>query len=110
MFDDEVLGKFEFEIWRELDREEKAFLRRRYSHLTEQQLTDLFKKLSSIHTGEMAPYYIMRYGFYEGHTDYRADPIAMAWIFGLRSIQQIESVFDGKLYEVLTQHFTREDR
>jgi hypothetical protein len=108
LFDDEILGKFEFQIWRELDRDEKAFLRQRYSHLNEEQLADLFKKLSFIHTGEMAPYYIMRYGFYEGHTDYRADPIAMAWIFGLRSIEQIESVFDGKLYEALTQHFTRE--
>ena len=37
------------------------------------------------------PFYIMRYGFYEGHTSYRADPIAIACIFGLRSLQQIES-------------------
>jgi hypothetical protein len=55
----------------------------------------------------MVPYYIMRYGFYEGHTDYRADPIAIAWIFGLRNIEQIEAAFDGGLYETLTQYFTR---
>jgi hypothetical protein len=61
----------------------------------------LIKKLSDIHTAEMAPYYIMRYGFYEGHTDYRADPIAIAFIFGLRSLDEIESVFKGKLYKIL---------
>ena len=107
LFDDEVLGKFQFEIWRELDRNEKAFLREEYSHLSEQQMAEFFKKLSHIHTGEMAPYYITRYGFYEGHTDYRADPIAIAWIFGLRSLEQIEAAFEGTLYEALTQHFTR---
>ena len=32
--------------------------------------------------------------FYEGHTDYRADPITIAWIFGLRNIEQIEAAFD----------------
>ncbi len=56
----------------------------------------------------MVPYYIMRYGFYEGHTSYRADPIAIACIFGLRSLQQIESAFEGRLSEVLTTHFTVE--
>ena len=50
---------------------------------------------------------IMRYGFYEGHTDYRADPIAVAWIFGLRSLEQIEATFEGNLYNILVQHFTR---
>ncbi len=55
----------------------------------------------------MVPYYIMRYGFYEGHTDYRADPIAVAWIFGLRSLEQIESAFEGNLYNILVDHFTR---
>jgi len=68
----------------------------------------MLKKLSHIYTGEMLPYYIMRYGFYEGHTDYRADPAAIAWIFGLRSLEQIEAGFSGRLDEVLTQHFTRE--
>ena len=53
--------------------------------------------LSSFHTGEMVPYYIMRYGFYEGHTGYRAEPIAIAFIFGLKSLEQIESAFEGRL-------------
>jgi hypothetical protein len=60
-----------------------------------------------VNIGEMVPYYIMRYGFYEGHTDYRADPVAVAWIFGLKSLEQIEAVFPGRLEDVLTQHFTR---
>jgi len=46
----------------------------------------------------MLPYYIMRYGFYEGHTDYRADPIAIAFIFGMRSLEEIEAAFEGRLY------------
>lgn len=109
LFDDEILGMFQFDLWRELDQDEKAFLREKYSHQTDHQMTELFRKLSHIHTGEMAPYYIMRYGFYEGHTDYRADPIAIAWIFGLRNIRQIDATCHGKLYEALTEHFTRED-
>ena len=55
----------------------------------------------------MAPYYIMRYGFYEGHTAWRADPIAIAFVFGLRRLEDIEAVFPGDLYNVLTGHFTK---
>ena len=108
LFEDEILGRFEIDIWRELSPEERAFLRQKYPNLTEQQMAELIKKLSNIHSGEMVPYYIMRYAFYEGHTDYRADPIAIAFIFGMRSLEQIEAAFEGRLYEVLTQHFTRE--
>jgi hypothetical protein len=107
LFDDEILGMFQFEIWREPDQDEKAFLHEKYSNLSQEQMAELIKKLSYIHTGEMVPYYIMRYGFYEGHTDYRADPIAIAWIFGQKSLEEIEAAFEGKLYEALTQHFTR---
>jgi len=56
----------------------------------------------------MSPYYIMRYGFYEGHTDYRSDPITIAFIFGLRDLEEIENVFHGNLDQVLTNHFTNE--
>jgi hypothetical protein len=110
LFDDEILGMYQIEIYRELDQDEKAFLRSKYAHLSKAEMTDLFKKLSYIHTGEMVPYYVMRYGFYEGHTDYRADPIALAWIFGLKSLEQIETAFEGRLYETLTQQFTRETK
>jgi hypothetical protein len=108
LFDDEILGNFQIEIWRELNQDEKAFLRKKYPDLTKDQMAALLKKLSYIHTGEMLPYYIKRYGFYEGHTDYRADPVAIAWIFGLKSIEQIEAAFPGRLDKVLKQHFTRE--
>ena len=107
LFDDEILGMYQFEVWRDLNPEEEAFLRSKYAHLDDEQMAAFFHVLSHIHTGEMVPYYIMRYGFYEGHTDYRADPIAIAWIFGLRSLKEIESVFEGNLHNVLIQHFTR---
>jgi hypothetical protein len=71
-------------------------------------MAELKKQLTSLHFSEMVPYYIMRYGFYEGHTDYRADPIAIAWIFGLKSLEEIEETFKGKLYEALTKHFTKQ--
>ena len=108
LFEDEILGKFQIEIWREPDQHEKAFLREKYPDLTNDQMAAMLKKLSHIYSGEMVPYYIMRYGFYEGHTDYRADPVAIAWIFGIRSLDQIEAAFVGRLDEVLTQHFTQE--
>ena len=108
IFNDEILGKFEIEISREPNQDEKAFLREKYPDLTKDQMAAFVKKLSCIHTGEMVPYYIMRYGFYEGHTDYRVDPVTIAWIFGLRSLEQIEASFPGRLDKVLTQHFTRE--
>ena len=73
LFDDEIMGKFQIEIWRQPDRDEKAFMREKYPNLTKDQMAAFLKKLSNIHTGEMVPYYIMRYGFYEGHTDYRAE-------------------------------------
>jgi hypothetical protein len=108
LFDDEILGMYQFEMWREPNQDEKAFLREKYSNLSQEQMTELIKKLSYIHTGEMVPYYIMRYGFYEGHTDYRADPITIAWLFAQKSLEEIEAAFEGKLYEALTQHFTRQ--
>ncbi|MBN2592557.1 MAG: HEAT repeat domain-containing protein [Sedimentisphaerales bacterium] len=108
IFDDEIQGMFQIEIWREPDQNDKTFLRKKYPDLTEDQMAGLLKKLSHIFSGEMVPYYIMRYGFYEGHTEYRADPIAIAWIFGKRNLEQIEAAFPGRLDEVMTQHFTRQ--
>jgi len=110
LFDDEILGKFEIDIWRELSPDEKAFLYEKYPDLPEDQMATLIKKLSSISISEMLPYYIIRYGFYEGHTDYRADPVAIAWVFGLRNLRQIEAAFPGRLNEVLTEHFTPESK
>ena len=109
IFNDEILGMYHIEFCIELDEDEKAFLQEKYSNLSNEQMTDFQKMLSHIHTGEMVPFYIMRYGFYEGHTGYRADPIAVSFIFGLRSLEEIEKAFEGNLYEALTEHFTREN-
>jgi len=102
-FDD---GSFWIEIERDLEAGEKTFLARKYRHLTPEQRAVLIKRLSSIRTGEMEPHYIMWYGFYEGHTSWRADPLAIAFIFGLRSLEELESALPGRLYEVLTEHFS----
>ena len=109
IFNDEIKGAYHLEMWRELDQNEKTFLADRYSNLPPDKLADLMKKLAYIHTGEMVPYYIQWYGFYEGHTDYRADPIAIAVLFNLKSITEIEKIFEGNLYRVLTNHFTSEN-
>jgi hypothetical protein len=101
-FDD---GSFWIEIGRDLEAGEKAFLAERYRHLTSEQREVLVTHLSSMRTGEMEPHYIMWYGFYEGHTAWRADPLAIAFIFGLRSLEELEKAFPGRLYEVLTQHY-----
>lgn len=106
IFNDEILGEYHLEMGRELDRYERALLTEKYGNLSEKELGDLLKKLSYIHTGEMVPYYANWYGFYEGHTDFRADPIAIAFIFGLRSAEAIENIFAGKLNKILNQHFT----
>jgi hypothetical protein len=46
----------------------------------------------------------------ETYTDYRVDPIAIAFIFGLGSLNEIEAAFPGKLYEILTMHFAEQGR
>ena len=107
IFNDEILGYWSIEMWRELDQEEKAFLSRKHSNFNEERMAALIKKLSYIHTGEMVPYYIMRYGFYEGHTMWRADPIAISFIFGLKRVEEIDNCFKGNLYEALITHFTK---
>ncbi len=108
IFNDEIQGMYHLEFSIDLDEEEKAFLHGKYPNLSKEQMADFQKMLCHIHTGEMAPFYIMRYGFYEGHTGYRADPVAVSLIFGLRSLEEIEKAFEGNLYKVLTEDFTRE--
>jgi len=109
IFRDEFRGGSDIDIWRELDKKEKAFLDKMCSHLKTEQMSELIKRLSHIHTGEIEPYYIMRYGFYEGHTEYRTDPLAIAFIFGLKSLEEIENAFKGNLYKTLTEHFTKDN-
>ncbi len=108
IFNDEIQGAFDISLFRELDASERTFLHRKYPNLSKARMEELIKRLSHIRTGEMEPYYVMRYGFYEGHTTYRVDPIAIAFLFGLRSIEEIEAAFPGELYEALTVHFKSE--
>ncbi len=109
IFLDEVQGRFDIDVRRRLTTAEKSFLRRKYPHLSETQMVELQERLARFHFSEMVPYYIMRYGFYEGHTAYRADPIAIARVFGLKSLEEIENAFPGKLHRTLVNHYTGED-
>ena len=99
-------GSFWIEISRVLGAGEKDFLAEKYRHLTSAQREVMIQRLSSLRTGEMEPHYIMWYGFYEGHTAWRTDPLAIALIFGLRSLEELEKTFPGRLYDVLTKHFS----
>jgi hypothetical protein len=108
IFNDEILGNAKFDIWRDLTPQEQAFLEKHYTHLGAKDFEEMIEKLKYIHTSEMEPYYVMRYGFYEGHTLYRVDPVAIAFIFGLKNIEEIEHAFPGSLHQILTQHFSKE--
>ncbi len=109
IFQDEIQGRFDIDVQRTLTDAERRFLQEKYAHLSAEQMAELKKKLTRFHFSEMVPYYIMRYGFYEGHTDYRADPIAIACIFGLKSVEEIEHAFPGHLHRILIDHFTEKD-
>lgn len=106
IFNDEILGNYQLECWRHLDPEEESFLQKHYGHLPAQQMLDLEMMLTHLHTGEMVPYYINRYGFYEGHSDFRAEPLTIAFIFGLRSLEEIHKASGGDLVNYLTNQFT----
>jgi hypothetical protein len=107
IFNDEILGSYHLEAWRDLDPSEEEFLVEQYGSLPENELEELRKMISTLHTGEMVPYYINRYGFYEGHTDFRAEPLAIAFIFSIRSLEEIHQASGGDLYAYLNNHFTQ---
>ena len=106
IFDDGIEGAFYIRLWREWTREEEEFIKKKYPNLTTEELQKMKDMLAGFNTGEMQPQYIMRYGFYEGHTYWRVDPIAIAFIFGIKGIQELDADFDGMLYDVMTQHHT----
>lgn len=106
IFNDEIRGAFDIELWRELDAGEREFLETAYAHLGVPERQALMERLTRLRTGEMEPYYIMRYGFYEGHTAYRVDPITLAVMFGLKAVTEVEQAFAGQLDRVLTTHYT----
>lgn len=104
IFHDEIEGSHDIHIWRNLREEELEYLKKNYSHLQEDKFTRMIDKLTSLNFSEMLPFYIMRYGFYEGHTDYRCDPIAIALVFGIKSLVEIDHAFEGNLLDILTNH------
>jgi len=106
IFQDEIQGKFNITVQRDPLPAESAFLEERYVHLKEAEKEDLVRRLTTVQFSEMVPFYIMRYGFYEGHTEFRADPIALAFIFGLRTLKELDALCDGDLLSALTAHFT----
>ncbi|MDX2445306.1 MAG: hypothetical protein QNK30_16035 [Bacteroidales bacterium] len=107
IFDDGIMGSFHIHLWREIKPGEMHYLKNHYNHLSDTEFTELKTLLGQIFTGEMEPQFIMRYGFYEGHTNWRTDPIAISFIFGLKSLEELDGIFKGKLYEMLTEHFRK---
>ncbi|MBN2327652.1 MAG: hypothetical protein JXR73_10905 [Candidatus Omnitrophica bacterium] len=108
IFNDGLNGAWGIEIWRQFEPAELDFVHQKYSHLDETEINALVEGLSHLFIGEMAPFYIYRYGFYEGHTGWRADPITIASLFGLRTLEQIESAFPKQTHEVLSRHHASE--
>jgi hypothetical protein len=104
IFADDLEGGFWMIIRRDLSPREEAFLAEKYEHLSSEEMGELVTRLTEMMTGEMEPHYVMWYGFYEGHTEWRVDPLAIAWIFGLRSLEDLEAAFPGQLHTVLTVH------
>jgi hypothetical protein len=105
IFADGIEGAFWIEITGELTEEELGFLKKRYGHLAPHQRDALVRALTRIQTGDIEPHYITRYGFYEGRTAWRTDPITVAFVFGLRTLHQIEAAFPGRLYDVMMARF-----
>ncbi len=102
IFDDGIQGSHNLNIWRDPTPTEIAWLEARYGRLGRDGINRMIVRLGRIEIGEMVPFYITRYGFYEGHTAYRADPLAIAFIFGLRSLSELDAACDGDLYRALT--------
>lgn len=107
IFNDEILGSGHIHVYRDAEEYEMEFLENNYGDLPEDKFEELKTMLFNIHTGEMVFFYINRYGFYEGHTEYRVDPAAVALIFSLSPIEDIHSKTGGDLYKYFTSTFTQ---
>lgn len=103
-FADGLEGGFWIVIQRPLTASEEDFLHAHYDHLDPAHWDTLHGTLTRIYTGEMEPHYVMWYGFYEGHTAWRVDPVGIACVFGLRSLTELEAAFPGRLDEVVRRH------
>jgi len=105
VFADGIEGSFWIEITGDLTEPERAFLKKHYAQLDPRQMNALVRSLTQIRTGEIQPHYVTWYGFYEGRTPWRTDPIALAFTFGLHTLEEIEAAFPGRLYEVMMARY-----
>jgi hypothetical protein len=105
IFNDEIQGRYNIHVDRNFTIQEDEYLKEKYGQLSDNEMDELKHKLSHLDFSEMLPYYIMQYGFYEGHTDYRCDPVAIAFIFGLKNIEEIDNELEGRLFNILTDHY-----
>ena len=94
IFADEVQGYWKIRLWREPTFVERQYLAGHFAHLGDDAWKQITSRLLDIHTGEMVPFYIQKYGFYEGSTDYRADPVAIAVLFGLVELPEATTALD----------------
>lgn len=108
-FADGIEGAVHVFLKREIQPAETEFLENKYRRLGPDKLQKMKNLLFGLTCGEMQPFYILRYGFYEGHIAWRTDPIAIASIFGLRSIEELEASFPNKLDQVLFGHYLKKD-
>jgi hypothetical protein len=104
-FADGIEGAAHVFLKRQMEPGEADFLKARYARLGKDGIEKLAGLLSTLTTGELQPFFIVRYGFYEGHTMWRVDPVAIASIFGLRTLHELEAAFPGRLDEALAAHF-----
>ena len=107
IFNDGLGGAFHVRLWREVSEEENHYLLQQYSNLSQTEYERMIQLLSILNVGEMQPQYIMRYGFYEGHTYWRAEPIAIAFIFGMLNLEELDQKLGNDLYGRLTNQFTQ---
>jgi hypothetical protein len=105
-FADGLTGAFWIVLRRSLSKAEEEYLHAEYHSLDPERWDTLHGTLTRIFTGEMEPHYIMWYGFYEGHTAWRADPVGIARIFGLRTLGELEAAFPAQLDRVTCAHHT----
>jgi len=108
IFNDGIKGAFHIKLWHEYEESELTFLKQNYGYLDDEEFESLKQGLGFLNIGEMQPQYIMRYGFYEGHTFWRASPLAIAYIFGFKTLEELENLFKGRLNEVVTNHYIAE--
>jgi hypothetical protein len=106
IFFDEIQGRHNIHIDRALTDKEAKYIDTKYAHLDVDEMRVLKHKLTNLDFSEMLPYYVMRYGFYGGHTEYRCDPISIAFIFGYLNLEEIDQRIGGQLYNSLEDHFT----